>query len=315
MQNLVPDYWQMDNYTPELLVYLGKHTINELIHIAENGKPSTKHVDKLISLLKNKNAVAFQKEAAKFENPTFPNIGIQEGGWGDLEPLDADSINRERGATNFNVCGWCEYTSGGLGRYGYNITARCQFESEAGTETVERNFNTPCFLLNASDETFNNIHNGLLQHKKNIKTQIEENKHIVAALHQFKEKTTDKPILPFARPSNWFNVGDKVICYIDQFETKIINDTFATGKVVNGYRHHDGFVSVCFDKKIHTSNNLNGRGGGYYYGRPEVMLEWEFNYLKENHDFAKIWSTLGEAVQNFIPEQFLAHLTEHEINP
>ncbi len=63
------------------------------------------------------------------------------------------------------------------------------------------------------------------------------------------------PALSNHREHDHFNLNDKVVCYIGCWKENehghdiIVDDKFVEGVVINGYRHHDGCVSVCYDKK------------------------------------------------------------------
>lgn len=314
-KHLIPDYWKLSVKTTDDIVFLGKENIAEMIAYWSNALDSAKNVFKrnkqLIALLKNKTAKKITKLAEKFENPSFPQIGSRPDSWvGEQEPLDVASITRERGDTTFNVCGWCKYVSSGTCRYNYTISGTCEFEFAAGFPNKERKFNSPCFLKSSPDSTFKRITEGIeKQNASKLKRQqdIENN---IKELKTLMKKSGSKPALSSHRKYDWFNVKEDVVCHVVNLENKIIKNAFVHAKVVPGYRHHDGCVSTAAEMKIHNGENLNGHGLSYGTSRPEVMLKWEFDYLRKNPDFAKMWanSAIENGIKGFSPTRFLADL-------
>lgn len=314
---LIPEYWDLTARTRKDIVFLGKVTIREMIrswryHAKELGS-SIKERDELLKFLQGKTAADFRKLAEKFENPEFPHVGVQKDSWGnDPEPLDAASINRESGKTTFNVCGWCKYAGCGTCRYNYHITTVCDFKTRAGLKDEERRFNTPCFLKDVSDEMLAQIRNGLSRERDRLISEKRQADFNIGALLSLEDRAAEKPALPDRRPHDWFNVDDPVVCYIGKWQERIVKDQFATAKVINGYRHHDGCVSVCFDQRVHSGEYLEGRGSGYGMARPEVMHKWEFEYLLKHPDFARLWATqgVGKHLDGFDSKKFLAVLAK-----
>lgn len=250
--------------------------------------------------------------AKSFENPNFPHNGIERDSWGDVEPLDQASKERKSGATTFNFCGWCKYASGGTCRYGYHITTQCGLLSDAGINGAEAHFNTPCFLPGSSPKLLDQMINGLIGTLgKNIAAKhITDQK--IKYLMSLERKAETKAALPDHRPYNWFNIDDPVVCFVTDFPGRTTNLNLAKGNVVNGYRHHDGCVSVKFKVQLHDGENLSGWGGGYGMGRPEVMHKWEFEYLRKHPEFARIWAIqgVGSGIKGFSPKKFLELLTQ-----
>ena len=71
-----------------------------------------------------------------------------------------------------------------------------------------------------------------------------------------------KPLFATIRSDRWLNVGDEVVCFIqdDGDEALLKKNAFVTGKVVAGCKHHEGCVSVLANEKVHTGDNQDGRG-------------------------------------------------------
>jgi len=314
--DLIPRYWNLTAGTVGDIVFFGKITIREMIRSwrshAENLSSHIKSVDEKLKFLEGRDSTAIREIAKRYENPKFPIIGVpSQGSWSkDPEPLDAASINREYGATTFNVCGWCKFTGGGVCRYSYHITTSCTFKTDAGMKDEERRFNTPCFLKKASNETLDSLREGF---RKNLNRIIEEKRETdrkIKLLLKLEKLAVKKPALPDYRPYNWFNVNDPVVCFVGSWKERIISDQFVTAKVIYGYRHHDGCVSVCYDKRVHSGPYLEGHGGGYGMSRPEVMHVWEFEYLLEHPEFAGLYAKKGvsSSLEGYDIEQFLLAL-------
>jgi hypothetical protein len=221
--------------------------------------------------------------------------------------LDAASINRKSKTTTFNVCGWCEYASSGSCRYSYYISTHCAF---LGYPSGEKKFNTPCFLLSVDKELLSGIRTHLSIKRDTAKFDKKTVDAKITFLKALEKKAEKKPALPAHRPCEWFNIDDPVMCYLAEFKDVCIPDVFTTAKVISGYRHHDGCVSVCYDKKVHEGKYLDGKGGGYGVSRPEVMHKWEFDYLCEHPDFARLYfmDGTGKYIKDHEPRKFLAAL-------
>jgi hypothetical protein len=295
---LIPGYWDLTAKTIEDIVFLGKTTIREMIRSwrsqAQALSSSIKEADENLKFMQDKNATSIQKLAKKSENPTFPHVGVGVGSLtGDKEPLDAASINRKREATTFNVCGWCKYAAGGACRYSFHISTTCSLITDAGIQDEERHFDTPCVFKKAPDEFFNSIRSGLEEQRQKLIEEKRLTDRKIKLLLRLEDLAEKKPVFSNQRPHDWFNVNDDVICYVGNREEWICSDQFATAKIIPGYRHHDGCVSVRFDKRVHANPFLEGHGAGYGMSRPEVMHLWEFEYLLEHPDFAKLWATKG----------------------
>ena len=310
--SLIPSYWRVLASSTADILFLGKVNIRGMIrhwrYEASSLASQMKEVDANLTFLKGKNDALLKQEAARFENPTFPNVGLGTGNWsGDPEPLDSASVSRQRGTTTLNVCGWCKHAGGGTCRYSYYITTRCSIRTNAGLHEDERKFNTPCFLPAATDSELDELRTGLatqLQTLKAAKADVDDK---IVVLLECEKHAEKKPAFPGHRPHDWFNEDDPVVCFVGSWKECIITNEFATAKVILGYRHHDGCVSVCFDSKVHNGKNLDGHGGGYGMSRPEVMHVWEYEYMLKHPDFCNVWLKLGTSdhLEGFIPDSVL----------
>ncbi len=310
--SLIPRYWRVLASSTADILFLGKVNIRGMIRYwrsdASDLASQMKEVDANLQFLQGKNAALLKQEAARFVSPEFPQIGVGIGNYGnDLVPLDDASITRSHGATTFNVCGWCKHTSLGTYRGKCAINSFCGIRRNAGLHEDERKFNTPCFLPTATDAEFDELRAGLagrLQALKAAKAEVDDK---IVVLLECEKHAEKKPAFPNYRPYDWFNEGDPVVCFIGALEGRIIEDEFATAKVIVSYGHHDGYVSVCFDSKVHSGEYLDGHGRGYGMPRPEVMHVWEYEYMLKHPDFCNLWLKLGTSnhLEGFKPDSIL----------
>lgn len=312
---LIPQYWDLTAEKTEDIIFFGQVTIREMVrswrYHSKSQSSLIKSTDDLLSFLRGKNAKSISKVAEKYESPEFPKIGLREGNWsGDPEPLDAESINREGDATTFNFCGWCKHAGGGTCRFRYHITTRCGIKTSAGFEDEERRFDTPCFLTDAPNAEFDRLREGLERERNRLIEVKRGTDKKIRTLLNLEKQAEMKPALPSQRPHDWFNLNDPLVCYIGLWEERIVKDDFVTAKVIDGYRHHDGCVSVNYDGRIHNGEYLEGHGGGYGMSRPEIMHAWECEYLLANSDFAHLWATKGTGrhLERFDAEKFMVAL-------
>ena len=311
--------------------YIGANNIERFISMLRgNEKSSSARIHSLRrkqNLLRGKSGEYFAKEAKKFDNPTFPEIEIRDDNWAnEEEPMDAESINRKRGATTFNVCGWCKHVGGGTGRYDYIISGSCGLldidERELPAylynyihDIKKVTFKTPCVLQVLPPEDFPLIVHayklGIDEEKKkreNIRNGIRKMQDILRNLPEEEQK---KPYLMEMRPYDLFNYCDQVVVLIADYKNAIVKGEWASAKVIDGYRHHDGCVSYCFNFPVHNGEYLKGCGGGAGMSRPEILLKEEFDYLRtayvEDPRFFMIWLA-NISMRDFSLEKFMDHL-------
>ena len=302
-QDLIPEYWYGIYVPTEAdLIFIGSKNLeglkqywqSEECSLFKQVKTTQTHID----LLFGKTPEDIKAIAAEYENPDFPKVSVLPDAWDDdPEPLDAASINRKSGATTFNVCGWCNHCSGGTCRYNYHITTFCPLipRQLGNGETWDNNpkfrFNTPCALANGTQELLDTCVEYLKACKATLVSKMQRAAAYVGYLAEVMKKAEEKPYFADCRPYDWFNIGDSVKFLVSTFDNILPGkaNTFISGKVINGYRHHDGCVSVCADEPFHTGEYCDGCGSGFGASRPEILLDWEFTYLKEHPDYLKVW--------------------------
>ena len=319
-KDLIPEYWDLPVAEKKDIVFLGRITVERLVSYWRSTLKShderVRKMEERLHLLQDNDVVSLREVATGFENPTDIVAGVNKNGWGsggDREPLDRASLERESDTTTLNICGWCKHASGGLARYSFYIKTQCSFEKDAEMGTYgDRVFDSPCFIQTTDDR-------GLTLLRISIAGKLDElrvERHAIGkklrTLLSLLRETEDKPALPSHRPHDWFNVDDPVVCYVggwpdDAKSKKLTSAELVTARVIDGYRHHDGCVSVRYNDRVHSDDYLDGHGGGYGNGRPEIMHPWELDYLRANPAFAILYATLGTGkhMSNFHPTLFL----------
>lgn len=183
-------------------------------------------------------------------------------------------------------------------------------QSPEWSTRTQRRFNTPCFLPNLDEKGVEILHKAMKGQKSKL---IEKKKKVdsdIRLLLNLEKQAEDKPALSDERPYDWFNIDDKLVCYIAGWEGRLWEGDWATAKVIDGYRHQDGCVSVNYDRQVHNGPYLDGHGGGYGMARPEVLHLWEYYYLRSHPDFAKVWvASVGEHMKDFNAKKMLEALT------
>lgn len=120
---------------------------------------------------------------------------------------------------------------------------------------------------------------------------------------QIRQQSEIKPCFPSHRPLDWFNFNNTVKCYVNS-ENALpeYRNRFIEGRVIRGYRYHEGFVTVMVDHKVQNDMNYHdGRALGYGGTRPEVILLWEYEYLRSHPDYLIVWlnSVKSDYLTNF----------------
>ncbi len=308
-QDLIPDYWYGIYVPTEAdLIFIGSNNIEYLKRYWRSEECSlskqVKATQADIDLLVGKTPDDIKAMAAEYENPDFPCIGVLPDNLSkDPEPLDAASISRERGATTFNVCGWCKHSGGSTCRPNYHITTYCPLiprqlgNGDARGVNEKFRFNTPCALANGTQELLDTCVEHLKARKANLVASKQRAAAFASYLAEVMRKAEEKPYFASHRPHDWFNINDRVMFLTSDGEAIIPEkaNSFIAGTVINGCCYHDGRVSACSDTPWHIGEYCDGRGVGFGTSRPEILLEWEYTYLKEHPDYLKVWLRCSKA--------------------
>lgn len=122
-----------------------------------------------------------------------------------------------------------------------------------------------------------------------------------------------KPLLTTIRSDQWwFNVGEEVVCFIQDNGDKTLlkKNTFVTGRVIAGCKHHEDYISILANEKVHTGDNQDGYGLSFATRDPRIMKIEEYNYLKNHPDYLKMWITNQSTLIQFNPEPMLQAFAE-----
>ncbi|MCC6934482.1 MAG: hypothetical protein IT406_02195 [Candidatus Yanofskybacteria bacterium] len=293
---LIPDDWRLPCLTMHDVLFTGQANIRQMVrfwrHRAKEHAEDIKRADKLLKALHGKTASDFRALARRFVDPHFPLRGryVENGHDGPIEPMDGLSRARSAGATTFNVCGWCEHTTGDRQRFNYTISGACEFQKVSGVSPEEHLFDSRCFLPNASGALMGEIRSGLVAARARsvgAKRVVDQKIRVLLPLCTQAEK---KPVFPARRPHDWFRVGNKVVFYAACEVNGRHWNEFIPGTVVGGLRHHDGLVYVRLGRIPRWFPRGMDIESGQY--NPAIMLAWEFDYLCAcaHNNFLHLWA-------------------------
>lgn len=99
------------------------------------------------------------------------------------------------------------------------------------------------------------------------------------------------PIKPQERDPEHFDAGEEIVAFLDSGWSK--------GKIIDGFRHHDGCINVEFE---------NGKTATYGLFRPEVMLTIDYKYFRKRPDSAKAWISSCKDLPSINPGMLLRTL-------
>lgn len=296
LEKYIPQWLHLKIESSDELRKLGKNNLERLVSYQEhyiNEKENTiKRLKDMAELLKGKSGNDIIELSKQYENPDFSLCDVRTGNnWlRGPEPKRQKDVNRERGETTFNKCGWCEHAGCGTFRYDYMISGPCSLFSYADMENNrERGILTECSLKEMSEKEISKIVKAYKINIKKLEEEIKEKKETISELEKTAKTTEKKPYIAQLRPHDLFNEGDEIVAYIGGIERTTINKPFITSKVIQSYRHHDGCVSLIADEKWHNGEYHKGKGGGWGIRRPGILLRKEFEYLIQNPGFLDFW--------------------------
>ncbi len=249
VKSLIPSYWDLPVCNKFDIINLGKATIRIIIkyhkHKIKEGNGYIECLREDIKLIQSCNYVSLKP---KYKMPNESDILMKED---DAIIHNVNLLNGSNEATTFNMCGWCKHNGSGSFRYNYMIHGSCSILSNACINN-ERVTNTLCYFTGDSKKD-NKVVIGLKKSLKQTIENIKKHREYISYLNILLKTAKNHPALSNHREHDHFNLNDKVVCYIGNWNDKgngpIVDDKFVEGVVINGYRHHDGCVSVYYDKK------------------------------------------------------------------
>lgn len=202
------------------------------------------------------------------------------------EPIwDEKTMNAVAGDSDLKQCGWCIHRGCGAYRYNCMLDGVCSLLKSYKNEVQ---FDTECKVLKLGKSDIADI----VKHKEYKIAENESSaKRLQSEIESLKSlDVADSPALPDSRKANHFNIGDSVMVYIKENPDGYnIQNQWISGKVISGYRHHDGCMSVHTDTPYHKGDYLNGCGYSSGLCVPFVLLKSEYDYFANNQEQWKDW--------------------------
>ena len=281
-QAIVPSFMGVNVTSRRKLVYLGWWNLRHILHYHSREKRDTisaiNTMKKTLREVDGKTIKDVRENAICYENPTL-QVDLSYSGV--PIPVDPGSRHRKPGETTLNYCGWCNYCTTFTT---VPVCGDCKITGWCNIEHRQVQFDTKCLLKSATNEK-------LRECAKRIKHDIRDAEAKKAKTAKYTEyvvkamqKTEIKP--PFAnwRPSDYFSVNQNLICFFPE----------------------KGFVSIevlCTTSSIvvFTIPQLNKQHEHQrYVHNPDIMGEWEFEYLKKHPDYRSLWLKTSNASDRMI---------------
>ena len=290
IRKLYPKHWTQEFQTAEEVVYYGKDFVRTMIKFKLEQLACLEHERELIKEkigLVGMGREFISTRAQRYENPSFPSIGHRYECSEHLEPLDDASLTRKSGKTTLNCCGWCRFAqpTGDGERNGYHITAYCSFKTLVSGTDYKRRFNQKCFLPKAPCSVLTGIVGGLFEADGKLIGKIRRIESEIAFLRRLESLAEKKPLLPEFREPRFFKTGNRVVCFLDNVPDKNTEKDFAAGRISKD----NPYPVVRFDEAVRKGRNREKRSMSFLPYGPNILREWEFRYLVDHPDFAKVW--------------------------
>ncbi len=196
----------------------------------------------------------------------------------------AENINRKKGDTTFEICGWCEHASCGSCKYRCYLSTTCSLTKAYGIGH-DVFWDTPCIVKNFGKSDFVSIIKSKEYEIKDNESQIADLKQEIQTIKSLSKKAKRTPPLPESRPHDYYNIDDVLYIFYE--------DKWNKGIYVSGYRHHDGCVSYVLEDYPESKGSW-----GCGYAVPCVLKEWEYRYFRTSPDKFKIWLGLCDKEYN-----------------
>lgn len=293
VHEFIPESYRDSVYAPKM-EYLGADNIRFLIR---NGRRNEKDLGEEIRILQSrideidgKKVGELQEIGSEHENSASPG-SLVEG------RFNKAWLTGEWKNTTLEYCGWCKYAENCTTRNGCNMEATCglitdPYRNGSGFLHTEKfRFDTPCAVTRCSQLMLESHMAGLKAKRERLKAEKERVGNFVVAANNALKQAEQKPCFAGWRPSDYFKVGDEVML----FSEPIIE----IGKVIDGYRCGDSFITVHVDKR----EGFHGeRETLLPANRPEILKPWEVSYLKYHYDYRRVWLMADITKQYFNPE-------------
>lgn len=194
----------------------------------------------------------------------------------------AENMNRKRGDTTFQQCGWCEHATGGSCRYGCYLNTSCGLLKSYGPGRDVK-WDTLCIVITLGREDLQDQIRSKEWEIKSCKRRIEQFESQIAVLREM--DAPEKPPLPDNR-ANDFDLGSVVWVFHE--------NKWNRGVVTHGYRSGDGCVSYVLDDYPETK----GKPWGCGVSVPCVLKDWEYQYFVTHLDDFGVWLKMADREYN-----------------
>lgn len=192
---------------------------------------------------------------------------------------NAENMNRKRGDTTFEVCGWCKYQGTGSYRYNTMLSGNCNLLKSYQDDVI---WNTKCKVKGLGKKDIESLIRNKEYEIRNSESSIKSRKAEIKVLKDLRVK--DSPPLPDNRTQD-FKCGEIVYVFHEE--------KWNRGTVVMGYRSGDGCVSYVLDDYPGSKT-----GWGCGTSVPCVLKEWEYKYFKKNLTEFKTWLNRSDRKYN-----------------
>ena len=196
----------------------------------------------------------------------------------------AENMNKKKGDTNFEFCGWCEHASCGSCRYGCCLSTSCSLTKSYGLGR-DVFWDTPCIVISLGKLDIQSIKFSKQREIAETESRKQRLLDQISQLETLFNLSKEIPPLPDNRNHDYYDVSE--ILYVF-YESK-----WNKGTCVSGYRHQDGCVSYVLE-----DYSASKKGWGCGYGVPGVLKAWEYRYFKDNPGDFKAWLDLSDRKYN-----------------
>lgn len=277
-QTAVPKFMDIRVFGRRQLIFYGWWNLKHLLDYWERERcddsKESASIQKLLREIGKRPTIARIRAIANdYENPTFR---IRFDSSKTPIPVDLASKERRPATTTFNCCGWCKYCTAitPVPTYGNcKATGYCDVVGESVR------FDTPCILANSSQNTLDYYVRCMKRSLRILKRKKAKEDRCIEYLVKAMREAKLKP--PFAswRPLNFFNIGQDVMYFLPSRK-------FISVKITD---ISDGVITL-----------QDQQTGHQYYGfmaQPEIITQWEYEYLRQHPYYRKLWIKASRAPQ------------------
>jgi|GEM_PF-6681156 len=214
-----------------------------------------------------------------------------------IEPIDEASVQRRKGTTTFNVCGWCVYANRGYTIHHCNLNPVCRLlPSENGVKSGKKRFDTPCELLKCSSTELRQVGSALLRMVQKLEGEVAFLQEVMRRLRTLEACQRPKPFLPAYRDGSCFLPGEEIVFFLPPESGACVESCWYTGIV--GARTHPVIVEFLSGRTMwERSSWREGRHVICSMNQPYLLPLSSLRYLqqvasfKDMHDrmFYQIW--------------------------